>query len=79
MQIFGDVRSGADYVLTAKPENLSNSTFCALTKQGLHVTRRLVDLFQYDDDTPVLAHWHGQFKTDGFATTVGELKRQAGI
>jgi hypothetical protein len=25
----------------------------------------------------VLAHWHGQHRTDGFATTVGALKKLA--
>jgi hypothetical protein len=28
-------------------------------------------------DTPVLAHWHGQYRTDGFSTTVAELKAKA--
>ena len=27
--------------------------------------------------TPVLAHWHGSYRTDGFSTTVGELKEKA--
>jgi hypothetical protein len=43
----------------------------------LRVTRHASQLFDLPDRTPVLAHWHGQYRTDGFATTVGELKAKA--
>jgi hypothetical protein len=36
-------------------------------------------LFKLPDETPVLAHWHEQWRTDAFATTVGELKAKAGV
>lgn len=42
----------------------------------LRVTRRAADLLDLPE-TPVLAHWHGEWRTDGFATTVGELKDKA--
>jgi hypothetical protein len=53
------------------------STFAALLPDELRVTKRAADLFKLPDDTPVLAHWHGQWRTDGFATTVGQLKAKA--
>jgi hypothetical protein len=31
-------------------------------------------LFHLPEDAPVLAHWHGSNRTDGFAMTVGMLK-----
>lgn len=77
MEITGDVRPGAEFEITAKPTNCASSTFAALTPNGLTVTRRLAELFAFPDDTPVLAHWHGSYRTDGFSTTVGELKEKA--
>jgi hypothetical protein len=77
MKIIGDVRPGKDFQITTKPTNLASSTFAALTSDGLLVTRRLADLWRFSDDTPVLAHWHGESRTDGFATTVGEIKSKA--
>lgn len=77
MKITGDVRLSKDFKITTKPANLASSTFSALTPDGLLVTRRLADFWGFSDDTPVLSHWHGEYKTDGFATTVGELKSKA--
>lgn len=75
LRIFGDdVRPGDQFQLTAKPTVKARGTFAAITHHGVHVTRRLSDLFVYSDATPVLAHWHGVHTTDGFATTVGELR-----
>ena len=77
MKITGDVRPWAEFEITAKPTNCASSTFAALTPEGLTVTRRLSELFAFPDDTLVLAHWHGSYRTDGFSTTVGELKAKA--
>lgn len=77
MKITGDVRPGTEFQILTKPTSCASSTFAALTPEGLTVTRRLADLYAYPDDTPVLAHWHGSYRTDGFATTVGELKQKA--
>jgi hypothetical protein len=79
MKIDGDVRPGAEFELVCKPSNCAPSTFSALVPDGLFVTRRLTELFRFSDDTPVLAHWHGEWRTDGFATTVGELKARAAV
>ena len=75
--ITGDVRPGAEFQFTAKPSNLAASTFTALVNGKLVVTRCAMNLFQLPDDTPVLAHWHGQYRTEGFAMTVAELKAKA--
>lgn len=77
VKISGDIRIGAEFEITARPTNCASSTFAALTTEGLTVTRRLAELFTFPDDTPVLAHWHGSYRTDGFSTTVGELKEKA--
>jgi hypothetical protein len=77
MRITGTVRPGTEFEFTAKPTNQSASTFAALTADGLRVTKRAADLFGLPEATPVLAHWHGQWRTDAFATTVGELKTKA--
>jgi hypothetical protein len=79
MKITGDVRPGAEFQLTAKPSNMAQSTFAAVLPEEIRVTRRLTELFDLPNDTPVLAHWHGEWRTDGFATTIGELRIKAGV
>jgi hypothetical protein len=74
MKITGDVRPGADFRFTAKPTVAAASTFAALLPDELRFTRRAAELFNLPGDTPVLANWHGAHHTEGFATTVGELK-----
>jgi hypothetical protein len=73
----GDLRSGDEFKFVCNPANCASSTFAALTGDGLLVTRRATALFHLSEDTPVLAHWHGQHRTDGFAMTVGVLKAKA--
>jgi hypothetical protein len=72
--ITGDVRPGREFQLTAKPTNMARSTFVAAADGNLIVTRRVSDLFALPDETPVVAHWHGEHRTDGFDMTVGSLK-----
>jgi hypothetical protein len=73
----GDLRSGDEFKFVRNPANCASSTFAALIGDGLLVTRRATALFDLPEDTPVLAHWHGQHRTDGFAMTVGMLKAKA--
>ena len=78
LSIIGDdLRPGDEFKFVSNPANRASSTFAALTSDGLLVTRRATDLFDLPKDTPVLAHWHGERRTDGFATTVGMLKAKA--
>jgi hypothetical protein len=77
LQITGSVRSGAEFEFTVKPASKAPATFAALLPDELRVTNHAAELFSLPDATPVLAHWHGQWRTDGFATTVGELKAKA--
>jgi hypothetical protein len=67
-------RPASEFRLTAKANNMSSATFVAVEDGTIHVTRTLSDLFHLPDQTPVVAHWHGQYRTDGFALTVGELR-----
>ena len=41
------------------------------------MTRRLTDIIHLPDETPVVAHWHGQHRTDGFSLTIADLKDMA--
>ncbi len=75
--ITGDVRPGAEFEFITKSADPAASTFVALVDGKLIVTRYAVDLFGLPNDTPVLAHWHGRSRTEGFTMTVAELKAKA--
>lgn len=79
MRISGDVRPGQDFRLEAKPHNVAAGAFIALSGGEAIVTRRLSSILHLPDDTPVIANWHGQRRTDAFATTVGRLRDLASI
>lgn len=68
---------GNEFRLTTKPSNMAQSTFTAITTDKAIVSRRLTDILSLHDDTPVIAHWHGQYRTEAFALTVKELKELA--
>jgi hypothetical protein len=72
-----DVRPASEFRFTKKPTVMAVSTFAAVLPNELLVTRRASDLFNLPGSTPVLAHWHGAHRTDGFALAVGELKAKA--
>jgi len=77
MKITGAVRPGNEFQLTVKPTSLACSTFAAILPDEIKVTRRLADILTLPDDVLVIAHWHGEWHTDAFATTVKELKDKA--
>src|ERR1700722_1229856 len=72
-----DVRLGSDFRLTCKPSNAASATFVAVHDGVILVTRRLIDIIHMPDETPVVAHWHGQHRTDGFSLTIADLKDMA--
>jgi hypothetical protein len=75
MKITGwDVRDGDEFELTADPANVAQGTFIALLPGEARVSRRLTDLFGLPDSTPVIANWHGQRRTDSFATSIAALR-----
>lgn len=75
MKITGeDLRPGSEFQITSSIGAKARATFIAALPGELRVTRRLSDLLDLPEDTPVIANWHGQYRTDAFATTVGELK-----
>lgn len=76
MRIVG-ARPGEEFQFTAKPTNKASGTFVAVVGDEMRVTNYAHELFGLPDETPVLAHWHGSYRTDGFAMTVGSLKAAA--
>lgn len=68
---------GSGFRLTTKPSNMAHSTFTAITEDKAIVSRRLTDILSLNDNTPVIAHWHGQYRTEAFALTIKELKELA--
>lgn len=77
IKVTGDVRPGGEFRLQRKASSLADATFIALLDGSARVTRRLTDLFGLPDETTVLANWHGQYRTDTFKLTIGELRRLA--
>ena len=77
LTIGGDLRPGSEFRFTKAPHHAANSTFVALRDGRLFATRHATQLWDLPDDAPVIAHWHGERRTDGFATSVGELKKKA--
>lgn len=75
--IIGDVRPGEEFSFEKKPTNLAKATFVALVDGKLVVTRRAIELFSLPDETPILAHWHGNHRTDAFVMNVRTLKEKA--
>jgi hypothetical protein len=72
-----DLRPGAEFEFTSKPSNMAASTFTAVRPERVIVTRRFTSLESLPAETPVIAHWHGERRTDAFLSTVGELKAKA--
>lgn len=70
-------RPGKEFQLTYKPANCAPANFIAITDGKAIVSRRLNDILDLPDETPVVANWHGTYRTDAFSTTVGELRAQA--
>jgi hypothetical protein len=71
------LRPGCEFEYCAKPTSLAAANFIAIEKDEVIVTRRAADLFGLPDDTPVIANWHGEWRTDAFLTSVAELKSKA--
>ena len=72
-----DLRPGAEFKFTAKPSHAAASTFTAITPERVFVTRHFTAIETLPPETPVIAHWHGQYRTDAFLTTVGDLVAKA--
>ena len=79
MQIEGNgtLRDGAEFRFTSPTRNKAASTFTAILKNKVIVARCFDELRGLAPDTPVIAHWHGQYRTDAFLSTVGELRQKA--
>jgi hypothetical protein len=75
----GDIRPGDEFRFSSSPAAMASSTFTAITSAGAIVTRRFSNLENLPPETPVVAHWHGEWRTDAFPSTVGELKAKADV
>lgn len=42
----------------------------------IEIVDRLSELLNYPDDTPVMAQWRGQWSSDFFKYTVGDVRQQ---
>jgi hypothetical protein len=72
-----DLRDGEEFEFTNNPGNMASALFIAITDSEVVITRKFTALCRYPDKTPVIANWHGAHRTDGFLTTIGELKKKA--
>jgi hypothetical protein len=72
-----DLRDGEEFIFVKKPTVQAPSTFTAITDTEVIVTRRFSNLESLPDKTPAIAHWHGQYRTEGFLSTVGDLKKKS--
>jgi hypothetical protein len=72
-----DLRDGEEFIFVKKPTVQAPSTFTAVTNDEIIVTRRFSNIGHLPDATPVIAHWHGQYRTEGFLSTVGYLKKKS--
>ena len=73
----GDLRDGAEFRFVKKVNCQAPSTFTVVAQGMVIVTRRFSNLFKLPDDTPIVAHWHGQYRTEAFLSTLGKLKAKA--
>jgi hypothetical protein len=71
------LRPGAEFEFTASPSNKAPSTFTAITPERVIVSHYFTDIQGLPADTPVVAHWHGRYRTEAFLSTVGELAAKA--
>jgi hypothetical protein len=62
---------------TKKPHVAAQANFCIILPDKVYVTRYAKALWQHPDETPVIANWHGERRTDAYATTVGQLRAKA--
>jgi len=60
----GDTRPGDEFRFTSSPTAWASSTFTAIVPDGAIVTRRFSHLQGLPPETPVVAHWHGEWRTD---------------
>ena len=68
---------GSEFQITSPPHHAAQAWFIAIGPEEVLVTRHLRDVLALPDETPVVANWHGQWRTDAFSTSVGELREKA--
>jgi|KBSSwiStaDraftv2_1062776.scaffolds.fasta_scaffold16179_10 hypothetical protein len=73
----GDTRPGDEFRFTSSPTAWASSTFTAIVPDGAIVTRRFSHLQGLPPETPVVAHWHGEWRTDAFLSSVAQLTTKA--
>ena len=76
MKVEGSLQAGENFEFC--DSSLSrNAPFIALVAGGAICGQSFKHINHLPDETVVIACWHGKRKTDGFLTTVGELRSKA--
>ena len=70
-----DLRDGSEFEFVKSARLKADSTFIAILPDRLIVTRRYSKLMDLPSETPVIAHWHGQHRTDAFSFDGCRIKR----
>jgi len=77
MKVEGHPRKGEEFEFHDATLSMK-APIIALVEGGAVYGTSFKQVEHLPDETTVIACWHGQWKTDGFLTTVGELRAKAG-
>ncbi len=77
MKFIGETRPGSEFRLLVSHAAKATATFVGPTVDGsaMRVTHRAAELFDLPDSAEILAHWHGKWRTEAFALTIGQLRK----
>jgi len=76
MRVEGHPRKGAEFEFYDASLSMK-APIIALTEKAAIYGTSFKQIEHLPDETVVIACWHGQYRTDGFLTTVGELRAKA--
>lgn len=75
MKITGSLRPGSEFEITTPATQKAKVPYLIITDTEIVATHYLNEVYNYPGDTQVIAFWPGQWRTDGFITTVSELAK----
>ncbi len=76
MKVEGNPRNGAEFEFHDASLSMKAPIIALTGKSAIYGTS-FKQIEHLPDDTTVIACWHGQYRTDGFLTTVGALRAKA--
>ena len=68
------MRPGAEFQFADPPRTKAKAPIIAIHGNEVVATYYVSDLKRLPDEAIVVACWHGQWKTDGFHMTLGDLR-----